>query len=116
MRMRIVLLSGCFAALLALPAPAQAQRLSLPGVLSAPLHILRGMAGAVRGHAYRGRHGVSRHSARRAAPPAAAAAAAAETTGSASAGVQPSSSNASVSAWNGPLFWPNAYDGMFEYA
>jgi hypothetical protein len=101
-------------ALFAMPLPAQAQRLSLPGVLSAPLHILRGITGAVRGQAYRGRHGVPR-SARRAAPPAAAAGTAAETTGSASTGAY-STRNAAASVWAGPLFWPNAYDGMFEYA
>jgi len=103
-------------ALLAMPLPAQAQRLSLPGVLSAPLHILRGITGAVRGQVYRGRHGV-RRSARRAAPPVAAAAAVtgAETTGSASTGSY-GSRNLGASVWAGPLFWPNAYDGMFEYA
>jgi hypothetical protein len=116
MRMRTVLMSGCFAVLMAVPVPAQAQRLSLPGVLSAPLHILRGITGAVRGQVYRGRHGVPR-SARRAVPPATAAAAAAtaETTGSASTGSY-QSRNVAASAWSGPLFWPNAYDGMFEYA
>jgi len=73
-------------ALLAMPLPAQAQRLSLPGVLSAPLHILRGITGAVRGPVYRSRHGV-RRAARRAPPVAAAAAVTgAETTGSASTG------------------------------
>ena len=103
-------------ALLAMPLPAQAQRLSLPGVLSAPLHILRGITGAARGQMYRSRHGV-RRSARRAAPPAAAAVAAtgAETTGSASTGSY-TSRNLGASVWAGPLFWPNAYDGMFEYA
>jgi hypothetical protein len=106
-------------ALFAASLPAQAQRLSLPGVLSAPLHILRGITGAVRGQAYRSRHGVSR-SARRAAPPAAAAAGAAaataaETTGSASSGSY-NKPNFAASVWAGPLFWPNAYDGMFEYA
>ena len=103
-------------ALLAMPLPAQAQRLSLPGVLSAPLHILRGITGAVRGQVYRGRHGV-RRSVRRAAPPAAAAAAVtgAETTGSASTGSY-ATRNLGASVWAGPLFWPNAYDGMFEYA
>lgn len=99
-------------ALLTAPLPAQAQRLSLPGVLAAPLHILHGFAGAI-SRGYRGRHGVSRRAiARRGAP---AVASAAETTGSASAGsyAQP---NLAASVWAGPLFWPNAYDGMFEYA
>jgi hypothetical protein len=99
-----------------MPLPAHAQRLSLPGVLAAPLHIIQGFAGAMR-RGYRGRHGVSRRAARRAAPPVAAAAAGAtatETTGSASTGsyARPNLAN---SVWSGPLFWPNAYDGMFEY-
>jgi hypothetical protein len=117
MGLRIVLLSGCVAVLLATPVPAQAQRLSLPGVLGAPLHILNGMVGAVR-RGIRGgsRHGISRRSAARRAAPAAAASAAVETTGSASAGIESSGGNAAASVWNGPLFWPNAYDGMFEYA
>ena len=126
-----------FASLLALPG-AQARPRLFPGLILAPLAIVGGIAGAALGsrkaRAHRHYH---RPSARRdrgavrqnrsavrqtrkapqlaplAAPAAAVAALPAMTS---PAMTSPEQSRAAQAGWAGPLFWPHAYDGVFEYA
>ena len=106
---------------------AQARPRLGPGLILAPIAIVGGIAGAAVGsrkaraqrsyqHRSSARRDRNRATVRRTvpvAPPAAAAAATAPAPGAAAATVQAPST---PSGWAGPLFWPYAYDGVFEYA
>ena len=110
-------LGVALALLLALPS-AQARPRVHPGLILAPLAIVGGIAGAAMGsrkaRAHRAHH--HRFKARRdrgairQARPAAPDSAIARTMPG------PERSRAQPAGWAGPLFWPHAYDGIFEYA
>jgi hypothetical protein len=102
---------------------AQARPRLGPGLLLAPLAIVGGIAGAAIGsrkarahrHQYRHRYRPivrrDRGSVRQARPPAA------RSQPVAAAQVLPAPQDAAAQGgWAGPLFWPHAYDGVFEYA
>jgi LTXXQ motif family protein len=115
-------LGVALASLIALPG-AQA-RPRFGGLLMAPLAIVGGIAGAAVGsrkaRAFRSyaRHNVRRERAIRQARPAAAPGL--ETAAAIPAPEQHRTTTASQrgtsGGWSGPLFWPYAYDGVFEYA
>jgi hypothetical protein len=100
--------------LIALPGAQARPRLG-PGVLMAPLAIIGGIAGAAvgsrkarahRAYQYRQRLQRERAAIRRAKPDAPRQAVAAARPGEA----------AVAAGWAGPLFWPYAYDDIFNYA
>lgn len=105
------------AAVIALTSHADARRRGLPGplgvILGGPMAVIGGVAHALSPHKAWHRRAAQARRSRVIAAGAAAGGAAAVTSGQA----QPSAeSRAFNTAWNGPLFWPYATDGVFDYA
>jgi hypothetical protein len=107
-----------FGLLIAAPG-AQARPKLGPGLILAPLAIVGGIAGAAigsrkarahRSHKHRPSASRDRGTVRGAVAPAAAGAAGTATLAA------PSQAGDASDGWAGPLFWPHAYDGVFEYA
>ncbi len=117
-------LGVALASMIAMPGAQARPRLGL-GVALLPLAIVGGIAGAAIGsrkaRAHRAYH--SRHKARRergairqARPAAPAPDVATATPMPEQFRPAPEQSRAQPAGWAGPLFWPHAYDGVFEYA
>ncbi len=117
-------LGVALALMIAMPGAQARPRLGL-GVALLPLAIVGGIAGAAIGsrkaRAHRAYH--SRYKARRergairqARPVAPAPDVAAATPVPEQSRRAPEQSRAQPAGWAGPLFWPHAYDGVFEYA
>lgn len=106
------------ALLLALPSAQARPKLGPAGLFLVPLAIVGGIAGAALGsrkarahrHHYRPNARRDRGSVRRGREPVRSEPAAVR------AVPEPEPSPMAQSGWAGPLFWPHAYDGVFEYA
>jgi hypothetical protein len=124
----MTILGRLFAAMLALVVVspgAQARPKLGPGLILAPLAIVGGIAGAAMGSRKARAHRSYKHrpsarrdrgTVRRAVAPAAPAAGAVAAAPATTALAAPSHASAAPAGWAGPLFWPHAYDGVFEYA
>ena len=124
MKILRTVLGVALASMIAMPGAQARPRLGL-GVALLPLAIVGGIAGAAIGsgkaRAHRAYH--SRHKARRergairqARPAAPAPDVATATPMPEQFRPAPEQSRAQPAGWAGPLFWPHAYDGVFEYA